>query len=192
MPEPPLEISADGTQARPRRTGHDWLDIGVALAALFISLVSLYVAMENQNTQRELLAASSWPFLREVRSNDYSDRLDIALGVSNGGVGPAKIREFQILYDGQPMRSALDLLRRCCGLGPTDADGEDNIVLGVRRDPDALQVHQQLIASLNRISFHACYCSVLDRCWISDLRSTRVTPVHACPEPVVRYAPNGQ
>ena len=208
----PVDVTSDGAQATPRKTGHNWLDIGVAFAAIFISLVSLYIAMENQKTQRDLLAASNWPFLREVRSNEYSDRLDVALGVSNGGVGPAKIKTFALLYDGQPMRSGLDLLRHCCGLGMTDADitrqlphgyefsmvdetvlrpGEDNVVLGVHREPTAPEIPQRLIANLHRVSFRACYCSVLNECWESDLRSTHTTPVAQCAAPAVRYVPNG-
>lgn len=210
--EPPIDVGSDGARATSRKAAHNWLDIGAALAALFISLVSLFVAMENQKTQRDLLAASNWPFLREVLSNEYNDRLDVALGVSNGGVGPAKIRTFQILYDGRPMRSGLDLLRHCCGLGATDADivrrlplgyeysmidetvlrpGEDNVVLGLRREPSASEVHRRLIANLHRVSFRACYCSILNECWESDLRSTRTTPVARCAAPLVRYNPNG-
>ena len=42
--------------------------------------------------------------------------------MSNSGVGPAKLQSFEVVYKGQPARSGLDLLRRCCGLGPDVAD----------------------------------------------------------------------
>jgi hypothetical protein len=45
---------------------------------------------------------------------------------------------------------------------------------------------------LPEIGFRVCYCSVLDQCWISDLRSTRTQPVGECSAPEHPYEPNGR
>jgi len=44
---------------------------------------------------------------------------------------------------------------------------------------------------LAQVSFRACYCSVLDQCWISNLKSTRVERVAECTPPEHPYDPNG-
>jgi len=207
--EPPVETGADDVQAHPRHTGLRWFDLALALSAIFISAVSLAVAIEHGRTERDLVAASSWPFLRALISNSYGDGEAnfAAIGVSNGGVGPAKLESYEVFYGGKPVANQVDLLRRCCGLGPARADyereirnkgryaivdhtvirpGEVSVVLGVRR---GTPVGERLADALLSLSFRACYCSILDECWISNLRSTRVQPVKACPEPAVRYDP---
>jgi len=206
--EPPVQTGPDEIHAHPRHTGTRWFDLVLALSAIFISAVSLAVAIEHGRTERDLVAANSWPFLRALYSNEYNG--DVALGVSNGGVGPAKLDSFQLLYKGQVVASNLDLLRRCCGLGPTTEDvdrqvrnrarysivdrtvlraGEVQEVFGVRRDTE---IGQRLAAAFPDVAFRACYCSILDECWISTLRDIRVTPVKSCPEPQQRFVPNAK
>ena len=210
--EPPVQVAGGDTQPTVRKTGAPKLDLVIAFVAIVLSVVSLAVAFENGRTERSLLAASSWPFLRQIMTNQYGDGRDAAIGVSNGGVGPAKLKTLEVDYAGQPVSSSLDLLRRCCGLGEGDAavrqqlpqglltsladetvlrPGEDNAVLVVHRLAEAAAVPDRFAASLTRIGFRACYCSVLDECWVSDLRTTRTTAVDRCPAPAHPFQPNG-
>jgi hypothetical protein len=210
--EPPVETGPDDVHANPRRTGMRWFDLTLALSAIFISAVSLAVAIEHGRTERDLVAASSWPFLRAVLSNGGGEapgEQTVVIGVSNGGVGPAKLESFEVFHRGQAASSGLDLMRRCCGLGPTDEDvkrqmphghhfeltdhtvlrpGEAKATFGVRRDSE---VGDRFAGVLTELRFRACYCSILDQCWISSLRDTHTQPVKACPEPKVRFDPLG-
>ncbi|MEA3067112.1 MAG: hypothetical protein QOK41_519 [Sphingomonadales bacterium] len=214
MSEAPVESGVDEVQPVPRRTGRPHFDVIVALTAIFISAVSLFVAIEHGKTERELVAANVWPFPRAILSNGYDAHGATAIGVSNGGVGPAKIRSFELFYRGQPVRSGLDLLRKCCGLGATPAEvkaalplgiytsvvdetvlrpGEENPVVRVRHSAIAPDVANRVaeVGVLNQVTFRVCYCSVLDQCWLSDLRSTRTQPVGECTAPEHKYDPNG-
>src|ERR1700749_4530159 len=117
MSHPPIESGADDISAHPRHTGHRGFDLVLALSAIFISAVSLAVAIEHGRTERDLVAASSWPFLRAVLSNGGGQapgENSVVIGVSNGGVGPAKLESFEVFYRGQAASSGLDLMRRCC------------------------------------------------------------------------------
>lgn len=96
MSNPPLETGAGDVTPAPRRTGLRHLDVIVSITAIFISAVSLYVAIEHGKTERDLVAANVWPFPREILSNGYDAKGTIAIGLSNGGVGPAKIRTFEL------------------------------------------------------------------------------------------------
>jgi hypothetical protein len=207
--QPPVQAGPDDVHAHPRHTGVRWFDLVLALSAIFISAVSLAVAIEHGRTERDLVAASSWPFLRALLSNSFGDEGApfAAIGVSNGGVGPAKLESYQVFYGGKAAASPVDLLRRCCGLSSSDAEAEQALlnnrmyaivdhtvlrpgevvaVMAVRR---GTPVGERLASVLPALGFRACYCSILDECWIGNLRDTRVQRVASCPEPAQRFDP---
>lgn len=214
MSEVPVDAGVGEVTPAPKRSGRPHFDAIVSIAAIFISAVSLYVAIEHGKTERDLVAANVWPFPRAILSNGYDNKNSIAIGISNGGVGPAKIRSYELFYRGQPVSSGLDLLRKCCGLPKDRAavkaafpngtnnsivdesvlrPGEENPVLRVPRSTSDAAITEQLakVSVLTEITFRVCYCSVLDQCWISDLRSTHTQPVRQCTAPQHPYDPNG-
>ena len=200
MPESdPLRI-VDEVEGAPRRTGRFWFDFVAASAAIFISVVSLVIGIRGETIQRDLLAANSWPFMEldEERSSALS------ISVRNEGVGPAKVDSFEVFYKGQPVDDALDLLRRCCGVSPDNQiAGEqlsDDIGLGdvannvirpdesrqmirMGRPAKASPLFDAFNAQFNGFTFRICYCSILDKCWMSDMRTLSPTEVSACPVP---------
>lgn len=212
MSEAPVETAVDDVQPKPRRTGFRHFDVITSIAAIFISAVSLYVAIEHGRTERDLVAANVWPFPREILSNEYGPEKGVAIGFSNAGVGPVKIRSYEVFYRGHPVSSGLDLLRKCCGL-PADraavrtalphgfyvsvADqtvwrpGEENPVLMLHPEPSAPETPNRFKAALKDLTFRVCYCSVLDQCWRSDLKSIRVQPVGECTPPEHPFNPDG-
>jgi hypothetical protein len=210
--EPPVHVTTDEVHAHAHRTGHSKLDLIIAIAAIFISAVSLAVAIEHGRTERELVAANTWPYLQRILNNEYDGKRTIAIGVSNDGVGPAKIKSVEMLFDGKPVASGVDLLRRCCGLdtgkpippqlpGGFESSIVDETVLRSGQDNPMLKFHEaegsspvvdRLRGQLLKISFKACYCSTLDQCWTSDLRITAIKPVSECPVPEHPFDPNGR
>jgi hypothetical protein len=212
MNEPPVQVTPDEVHAHAHRTGRPRLDLVIALSAIFISAVSLVVAIEHGRTERDLVAANSWPFLRVILDSGHDNGRGIAIGFSNEGVGPAKLKSLEVFYDGRPVTSAGDLLRRCCGLAD-DAEavqrqlpgdfhyqlvddtvwrpGEEAVVIEVRRDKSAGDIPDRLSQSLLKIGFRACYCSVFDECWLSTLRSTTPARVRRCEAPQHPFAPGG-
>lgn len=210
MSELPVQSSADDVHAHARKTGHGRLDLVLALSAIFISAVSLAVAIEHGKTERDLVAANSWPFVQEVLTNQHGPNRDVAFGIQNVGVGPAKIKSVQVFFRGQPVRSGVDLLERCCGLDVSKMNqqlpnniytsladetvlrpGEENVVLAVYRKGSDPRIVQRFTSSLTSLSFKACFCSVLDQCWTADLRTTDAHPVRSCSPPAHPYIPNG-
>jgi len=212
MSEAPVETAVDDVQPKPRRTGFRHFDVITSIAAIFISAVSLYVAIEHGRTERQLVAANVWPFLREIRSNSYGSDGDLAFGLINVGVGPAKVKSFEVFYRGQPMSSGLELLRKCCGL-PADTSGEKaalphglyystvdetvlmprepNVAIKFRRSQSDLKIGQRFSAALGYVTFRACYCSELDQCWRTNLKSIEAEPVKECRAPEHPFDPNG-
>jgi hypothetical protein len=215
MSEAPVDVGTEDVRAAPRRTGVKHFDVIVSLTAIFISAVSLYVAIEHGKTERQLVAANVWPFLQQILSNDYGSGNDrtVAIGISNAGVGPAKIRSYEVFYRGRPVSSALDLLRKCCGLPADPAavkttlprglyfstvdqtvlrPGQQYPVVMVYRVPSAPEIPDRFRVALSQLSFRTCYCSVLDQCWRSNLQSIRAEPVRECTAPEHPFNPNGR
>ncbi|GAA0527825.1 hypothetical protein FHS83_002231 [Rhizomicrobium palustre] len=211
--EPPVSVSPDDVHAHPRHTGHSRIDLILALTAIFLSAVSLFVAIEHGRTQRDLVAASTWPYVGVSLSNSANEKGDIVIGISNDGVGPAKLQSFEVFYKGKPVSSGLDLLRRCCGLSRERKEmaavlndhyffgivehkviraGEGSDVVTLRPNPDKPEVSKRFAGALGNLSFRGCYCSVLDECWISDMSSTKVTKTKECPVPEHPFDPNGR
>lgn len=212
MSETPIETGVEEVQATPRRIGHRAFDIILSLSAISISVISLVVAIEHGKTQHDLLAASNWPFMGAVVEDGSDDTHMIRIGAVNAGVGPAKVKTFEMSYRGQPVSSGIDLLRKCCGLGGDAATikaqlpnglsysligesvmraGDTTPVLSLKRSGDQ-PVTEKLAQSLHDISFRVCYCSILDQCWVGDLWTTQTRPVERCAPPAHPFDPNGR
>jgi hypothetical protein len=192
-------------------TGHHWLDLTLALTAMFVSFVSLGVAIHHGRAMDRLVAANSWPFLTYSTDNeDAEGHQHIALRIDNAGVGPARIETFEVWWNGEPVSSADELLRRCCmadnqppitsrmarsmdlavGLVAPSvlrAGGEQNFISLRLTDANDAVWHRLDVARL-RIQMRACYCSVFDECWETNLRQTSTREVRSCPAVKVPFA----
>jgi hypothetical protein len=102
----------------PAKTGHHRLDLLVALAALTLSVVSIFVARETSRTMERLAHASFWPFLQLGSGNVRDDGVRaITFAMENVGTGPARIHTFELRVDDKPLADGHLLtraLRACC------------------------------------------------------------------------------
>lgn len=103
----------------PKKTGHRWIDMVVALLALFMSVLSIFVAQHTSETMERLVHANSWPFLQMGSGNANDEREpEIAFYVSNVGTGPARIHSFEIYVDGEPIpierNATFGTIEACC------------------------------------------------------------------------------
>lgn len=205
------ELNAEKTMQR------HWSDTALAVAALFVSAVSLWVAIRTEDANEQLVAASTWPFLQiQVSNADPDAKLDLQFQVVNTGVGPAKIQSFELFWKGRPYRGATQLLRDCCGYKEVRATlpeaknhtplikgsvqgivlraGEQENFIHYVLGSDNLTVWNALDKAREQMTYRICYCSVLDQCWRAELRSELYMPgqlhpnsVKECPLPEVAY-----
>lgn len=184
-------------------SGHRWLDMVLALSAILISGVSLYVAVQHGRTMEKMVEATTWPFVDFGTSNGTAaGERRITLVVQNSGVGPARVDSLELDYDGRAMGSAADLLNACCVReGEPRAHFSVSTVTGrvlparesvdlLRDEPGQLTPAQldRLNAALPKLRMHLCYCSVLDDCWTRDSAARIPQKVKACTEPKTPYA----
>jgi hypothetical protein len=185
-------------------SGVSWLDIIVTVSVVFISVLSLVVSIEHGRTMekmvdqnQKLVVASTLPLL----TYGWWDLDPVTfkplerLSLRNDGVGPAIVEKFEVRYKGV-VQTNDTILKACCaqymGKGKYQSFFGDvsGTVLPARdtrnlmtikplgSDYKLLQGFQKVKADM---SFHACYCSVLDECWETDFDpSKRPQPVKEC------------
>ncbi len=86
------------------RTGRGWLDVTLAVSAVFISLISLFLAIQHGRVMEKMVEASTWAFVTVDFSNADPTTFTphTRLSVTNKGVGPAKIESLEVFYRGIP------------------------------------------------------------------------------------------
>ena len=198
--EPPAQVTPMGIDVRPRSTGYSAVDVIIAAGAILISCVSLFVAVRQSQIMEKTLAASSWPLLQVRTSNsDDQGRPVINIQVQNVGVGPAVVKSFYAEFEGKRTPIPSQLVSRCCGDVPVNRGafepgdvltnfignrviraGEDVTMVTVQRVPKSEQVWRRLDVNRFRITYRACYCSILGACWDSDLTGIDPKEVKQC------------
>ena len=184
----------------PHRSGHRLLDLAVPVSALLISVISLIIGIHHGRTMQEmaqanarLVQANSWPLLQFTTGNaNEKGEQEITLKVENAGVGPAKLISLEIFQGEQVIRTPRDLIaalddthpRPNLSLGTTVPivmrAGTDTLLVGMRREGNEA-LWDKLNKERFRLRFRACYCSVFDECWVSDLATVSPQSVEHCP-----------
>lgn len=185
-----------------------WTEYVASIAALGISLISLWVAIGTEDANRKMVAAASWPFLRVDTSNaDAEGRPDIVMSVINSGVGPAKVESFEVRWNGKFYAGSTSYLKDCCGRAPLPFPakpgqtsvfngsvagsviraGETRHFLEMALGPDDVAAWRALDRARSRTQFRACYCSVFDECWLTTFSTLQPDRVSRCPVPKVPY-----
>jgi hypothetical protein len=182
------------------RTGHRWVDFAVPFSALAVSVISLIVAIHHGRTMQEmaqanarLVQANSWPLLQFATGNaNEAGQPEITLKVENAGVGPAKLISLEIFLGDQRIRTPRDLMslldtkvdRPQLSLGVTLPvvlrAGDSQLILGLKRREGEEALWDKLNTARFELRFRACYCSVFDECWVSDLATVSPERVEHC------------
>ena len=176
------------------KVGHRWVDLALALSVLAISIASIVIALENEASMRRLVTANSWPYIEMIHGNEKNGEAVIHFDLKNAGIGPAMLEKLVVRYDGQPVRTARELLEHCCGGNLDDIrrlsiNMVENRVLPAREEITFLAVNKSDVSAdmwekLNvgriKVDMEACYSSVFDEHWTTSLRNPKPVPVKTC------------
>ena len=194
------------------KSGHNWVDLVVAISALFVSVVSLGIGILHGRTMERmaeenarLVAANSWPFMSYAAGTATTDGVTkVFMQVFNSGVGPAKIETAELTWKGVSYRSLREFLEACCNLEPASDTPFDSSLFAsyVMRageqarflefskavDPAVFSALQRAMLSPD-LQLNVCYCSIFDECWQGDLTTLNLEPKHvdACVVPKVPF-----
>jgi hypothetical protein len=202
-------------QHHEAHTGHRWLDIVLAVSAMFVSVISLIVAIEHGRTMErmaeantKMVEANSWPFVEfDTHNVDEQGKPEFRFVLTNAGIGPARIQTFEMWFDGKPMASIYDIFDACCRSADAQSrqrEGTTYISLGTAApnilragdhenfftmtwDKDAENIAAKFNEGRVKITTRTCYCSVFDECWVSSGLTTQATKVPSCSTPAVPF-----
>jgi hypothetical protein len=92
------------------------IELIVAVSVVMISVVSLFVAVEQSRIQRQTLEASVLPVIQYGTGNYDLERDDwsMTLNFTNTGLGPAELRYLGLSWDGEAIIDTSEFLARCC------------------------------------------------------------------------------
>ncbi len=164
----------------------------ISVAALTLSILALMVSVLEVSAIREDQRVQVWPYMAIASSfgpNGY------ALEAINKGIGPARVRTMEVLFDGEPVDNIDELIVET--VGEEDAFSYDlyrtsNIAQSVMSADEKATLfavpwddRTRRLSSVwhGRISVRVCYCSVYDECWLSKLDAGEPESVAKCPVP---------
>lgn len=139
-------------------------------SATFIAIVALATGVYQAKLSRDQANAAVWPYLIQGHSGNGG----YARIIQNVGVGPAKIRAFELRVDGHPMHSWQEMLD---SLHLTLRQKEfrwTTVARGIVQPPgstiDVIQITDSadaraMFAAAPRIDTWICYCSIYEQCW---------------------------
>jgi hypothetical protein len=176
-------------------TGHRWVDLILAAAALVLSGVTIVIAFQNEAAMRRLVTANSWPYLHLQQGNaSATGEPVIHFDVLSQGVGPATLDKLVVSYAGKPVRNVHELLSRCCGISePSKTTVGVNVAthyvfaardqmafLTVPKTAENAGLWERLSVERFKIDMQACYSSVFDEHWVTSFRKPSPVRVKSC------------
>lgn len=200
-----MDVELEHPHVHHRKTGHDWLDFALPLAALFVSFVSIYIAWHHGQVMKELVhqneklvEANSLPYL-QINGSNGNGR--ITFYTTNEGVGPAKIVTAEVLVRDRPVQNLDQALRACCAKGAYSGILTSTLQGRMLRPGDTIPFidlpitpanHQEALSldaawRSDQIVTRLCYCSVFEDCWVADSKNTNPAPVDRCVAPQLPY-----
>ncbi len=209
MASEPENKETEALAGKGGRLSKDTLNLIIAACAVLISAASFVATYLQSDAAYRQVKAETWPYL-QLSSSNYdmgSDSKVISLNLENAGVGPAAVKSFTLYYDKQPVETVWHLLLACCTDEGTDRmtfvqayiDGSPEapiITSGASgqimpsgngaglfimpRDASNAELWERLDKARHKLEGRACYCSLLEECYMTDFKSDPVE-VKMCP-----------
>jgi len=172
----------------------DWM----AILAVFISVgafaVSIYEAnimKQQQQIMHSQQQASVWPYMEsKISLNIDSAYSSFSIQIDNQGVGPAKIKSFQMFINGEEIEDYStigdvmekiwddDIKMKAYSYSPPKgviASNDSKQILEIKRSVVGLDFFD--LDKMN-ITFTLCYCSIYDQCWTVTEQNSE--PLEGC------------
>lgn len=201
-----MALEPEHPHAHGHKTGLPWLDLVMGVSVVFISVMSLVVSVNHGRTMEKLVhenermvAANTMPYL-EFSGSELDEKTGqprLSLNLKNGGVGPALIDWLDVRFKGRSLPPAA-FFKACCVQGMVGRfpkgvvySNVSNTVLPARETVELLvisaaaepEVRQAAAAARQHLTARACYCSVLEECWLTDFGRGRPKRVPDCRVP---------
>jgi hypothetical protein len=152
----------------------------VALAAIMVSVMTLFVYIYQARIMQEQQHTSVWPYVEWTTTYYSEENQEFYISVINKGVGPALMKDSKLYLDdklysyGEYHEFMNDLL----GQGKRDSlwimySVVDNRVMAPGEEVKIFHVKNWKESRIpqvdfKRIKYTLCYCSIYGDCWTTD------------------------
>jgi hypothetical protein len=167
----------------------------VSSSASLVAVIALGTSLYEARLNREQQRASVWPYVTQGNTGTYT--ASYARVVRNVGIGPAKVRSFQVWVRGRPRHS----WREVFDAVHAPVSGSAYLTAGLARGmvlPPGVEVKLLAISDsaaavvfaqrLKQVDTRICYCSLYDECWADARGMEEPEPVDSCPaEPALEF-----
>ena len=83
----------------------------ITVPTFVISLALAYATFVQADATRKIQLSETWPYISYGTSNISDEGAEeISFKLGNDGVGPARLKQLEFLYDGQPMKNPRQFL----------------------------------------------------------------------------------
>lgn len=142
------------------------------MAAIVVSVMTMFVYIYQAKIMREQQYTAVWPYLEWMMSTGQG----FSIRVMNKGVGPAIIKSTSFKLDGKPVNGVNELLIGLFGnidsLSRSEeeinnrviAPGEQLEIFNIFDGPATRKIDKSIYT---RIEYEICYCSIYEECWTS-------------------------
>jgi hypothetical protein len=181
-------------------TGNRWLDSVLAVSAVTISVISLFLAIQHGRVMERMVEADTWAYVTAgISTAEYDYTPHVRLIITNKGVGPATVESLEVFYNGVAQAGTHALVNAI--LKPTDPTRHQSVlrsdvigmVLPSKEELNFLDFNVKnftpdeyatITTEVAKLTFKVCYCSVLDECSMLDTaKGFRPMRVKACSVP---------
>ena len=170
----------------PERSGAPLL----AIVAIVLSLAALGVSVFEVSTIRDEQRIQAWPY---VSLTEHYGPEGFRIDVTNKGIGPARVRDVIVRFDGEVYDNLDELILNAVGEENAfsyDLYSVTNPAFSVMSPEERIRLfavpwepRTRLLVEQweGRVEVNLCYCSVYDECWVSRLTTREPEPVGTCP-----------
>jgi hypothetical protein len=167
----------------------------ITVPAFVISIALAYATLVQAEATRKIQQSETWPYVSYGTSDVTDEGIEeISFQLGNDGVGPARLKQLEFLYNGRPMQSPRIFLQACCGDPPGRPTpfmssnfetvlrpGENIGFIRLVKSAHNSAVWDKLELERWKVAVRYCYCSIFDDCWVKDSRKADPEPVKVCP-----------
>jgi hypothetical protein len=169
----------------------------LAVIGIVTGSIALYAGLTEADAARKQQEAAVWPML-QMAIDDYDEDARepiFRIMARNAGIGPARIAGFRVTLGGKAQTGWNETFTTLAGShegvlrsyfsGRVMSAGEEvDVVLA--RGAIARAALQKAYAAPTRLEWEVCYCSVFDKCWVSNSEGQSwlkaAALVEACPD----------
>lgn len=173
----------------------------ITVPTFVISIALAYATFVQADATHKIQQSETWPYISYGTSNISDEGVEeITFMLGNDGVGPARMKQLEFLYDGRPMKNPRQFMQLCCGDSPSRPTafrssafevvlrpGETTRFIGLVKTPENAAIWDRLNAERWKVAVRACYCSIFDDCFVLDSREADPQPVKVCPADWTRF-----